>query len=166
MEVGTPYESNGNTGVYMVSLEEATTLDETGDTADCAPDTTTECSLYVGELKTGDIHDELDVDAWAVMLDGRSNYVIDVKGAGDKSGDDDNVGTLEDPFVYLLDPSGAQVAENDNVAVDNKNARIIYTVSKDAGGIYYIVVYPRSGTLDDGGTYNRTYTISVEDGAV
>ena len=162
MEIGTPYESNGNTGVYTVSLQEATKLDETDETGDCAPDITTQCSLNVGESKTGSIDSEPDIDAWAVMLDGPASYVIDVKGAGDKSGDDDDTGTLEDPSVYLLDQLGTRVAENDNVSANDKNARIVYTVPKDASGMYYVVVEARSGKVDG----NGMYTITVEDGAV
>ena len=153
VETGTPYESSGNTGAYTVSLEEATTTDEI---EDCAPDATTRCSMEAGESKTGDIDDERDIDAWRVTLEAGFNFVIEVKGAGNKSGDNDNAGTLEDPLVYLLDSSGAKVAEN------NKNARIIYTVLKDASGTYYIVVSPHPGTVDSDGTY----TVSVEDGAV
>ena len=145
---------------YTVSVVEVVAaLDET---EDCAPDTSTQCSLNVGESKTGDIDSELDIDVWAVMLDGQASYVIDVKGAGAKSGDGEGTGTLEDPFVTLLDSSGAVVAENDNVAADDSNARIVYTVPKDAGGMYYVVVEARSGKVDG----NGIYAITVEDGAV
>ena len=81
---------------------------------------------------------------------------------GTNPGDDDDTGMLDDPFVSLLDPSGAVVAENDNVSANDKNGRIVYTVPKDANGMYYVVVEARSGKVDGSGMY----TITVQDGAV
>ena len=151
--------SGGFLFTYTVSVVEvAAALDET---EDCAPGSSTGCSMEVGESKLGDIQSERDVDAWAVMLDGPGSYVIYVKGAGEKSGDNDT-GMLEDPYASLLDPSGAVVAENDDVSSDDADARIVYTVPKDAGGMHYVVVESRSGKLDG----NGMYSITVEDGAV
>ncbi len=157
LEIGTPYESGGNAGPYTVSLEEET-LEEPDD---CAPDASTECSLDVGESEEGTVGDASDKDAWAVMLEAGATYIIDVKGAGDRSGGDDNGGTLEDPFAELLDTAEMTVAENGSVSSDNSNARITYTVPLDAGGVHYVVARTWSGSSDPDGTFIRTYTVSV-----
>ena len=49
-----------------------------------------------------------------------------------------------------------------NVIPGDSNARIAYTVPKDAGGMHYVVVESRTGKLDGSGIYS----ITVEDGAV
>lgn len=93
--------------------------------------------------------------------DATSTDIADVKGAGDRSGGDDNGGTLEDPYAALLGSSETLVAENENVSSGNSNARMTYTVPTDAGGVHYIHARAASGTPGSDGTYIRTYTVSV-----
>ena len=154
--IGTPYQSSGNIGIYTVSLAEEPPSDET---RDCPPGVTTDCVLEVGQLKTGNIDSPQDLDAWRVTLEAGEPYVFDVRGAGDASGED-NGGTLQDPFLSLLDPSGATVATNNDVGEGNRNAGFPYTVPEDAGGTYFVVASAKSGTLAIPGTY----TVSVEEG--
>jgi len=156
VEVGTPAESSGQTRRYHLLLEPAPVADEV---AECAATSSTPCSIQVGQSKTGladGIHDE---DWWSVDLEPGKTLKAQLRGAGDESGDADNGGTLEDPFLTLYGPSGTPLASNDNVAPDNLNARLVYTVPEDAGGRYHLSARANSG----GGFSFATYTISVDE---
>ena len=157
VEVGTPYRSSGQTRPYNLLLEAVPVADEV---AECAATSSTHCSLQVGQSKTGLMDGVHDRDWWSVDLEPGRTYWPQLRGEGDQSGDDDNGGTLEDPFLTLYGPSGNPLASNDNVAPDNLNARIAYTVPEDAGGRYHLGARANTGS----GFTHATYTISVDEG--
>ena len=76
-------------------------------------------------------------------MEGGKTYAIDVKGAGDQSGND-TAGTLPDPSVILYSRFGENpllVDFSDNVDDgQNNNSRVVYLVGLDAGGTYYVSV--------------------------
>lgn len=156
VEVGTPAESSGQTRPYNLLLEAAPVADEV---AECGATSSTHCSLQVGQSKTGLMDGVHDRDWWSVALEPGRTYWAQLRGEGDQSGDDDNGGTLEDPFLTLYGPSGTPLAENDDVAPDNLNARIAYTVPEDVGGRYHLGARANTGN----GFTHTTYTISVDE---
>ena len=147
------FKGYGKVEIDIGGASESTTTDEVGRNGDCGDHLYVLCSVAVGGSSKGRITYD-DVDNWAVGLTAGATYVIDVKGNGDKSGGNDNAGTLPDPHAALLGPDGAEVAQNGNVANNNKNSRITYNVPGDAGGKYHLKV-----SEYDFGT--GTYTVSV-----
>ena len=140
--------------LHVTSLDEA---------ADCSDDDSTGCSLAVGGSAIGVLKSGSDADRWSVNLSGGTTYVINVKGAGDESGGDDNAGTLSNPRSSLHDSSNTQVSQNDDVHnddddddvnSDNHNSRIAYMVPTNDGGTFYIRVDGFGGAVG-------TYTVSV-----
>ena len=156
VEVGTAYESSRNTVDYTVFLDAVPLVDEI---PDCPTGDPEDCMLQIGRDTTGLIDGFLDVDAWSVRLEGGKTYVVHVKGAGDRSGGDDNGGTLGDPLLALRNPAESTVAANDDAAADNRNSRLRYIVPTDAGGVYTVLVNRRTG----GTPRLATYTVLVEE---
>ena len=153
VEVGTPYESSGNIGPYVLSLREVPPL---GEKVDCPSKSPTPCLLEVGRPKLGFLDGIADQDRWSVTLEAGTTYAASVRGAGHRPGVDDYGGDLEDPALIFYGPTGSQLADNDDIATDNRNARITYTVPTDAGGAYDLLVHRSTA----GG---ETYTISIEE---
>lgn len=156
VEVGTAYESSGNTVGYALLLDSFPLTDELGDCPTRDPD---DCTLQVGRAKTGVIDGLLDADHWSVSLEGGRTYVVHVKGAGDRSGGGDNGGTLGDPFLALRRPGALTVAANDDIDESNLNSRLTYIVPTDAGGVYTVLVQRRAGHTP----LFATYTVLVEE---
>ena len=150
---------------YTILVEEvdAPPLDEA---VDCPRTRPTHCSIAVGESKRGEIErttdGSLDADAWTVQLDSGKRYVIEVRGAGDRSGGNDNGGTLPDPVVELTTEVGIALASNDNVSEDNANARLALPSAADTGGTY--VIFVGGGDAADGspGTYTLTVRLAPD----
>jgi hypothetical protein len=157
VEIGTAYESSGATGSYSLSLDEYPLVNEL---RDCLDGPTTHCRLPVGSPRTGVVDRHIEVDYWGLTLVGGGTYIAEVRGDGDRSGDDENGGTLGDPFIRLRNDTGDLLAENDNIAPDNRNARITFTVPTHGGGTYYLVVSEASGVT----AMPSTYTISIVEG--
>ena len=86
--------ANGARGSYTVSVKGLEGLALT-ETADCAGDETTACSIEVGGTVRGTVSSTTDVDAWAVPLEEGKTYQFDARGV------DSGGGTLPDPFVQL-----------------------------------------------------------------
>ena len=109
---------------------------------DCGDGVSTGCSVDVNGYGVGVVDPAADVDWWSLELEGGKTYAIDVKGAGDQSGND-NAGTLPDPFVSLFSHLGGSpllVDFSDNVdGGQNNNSRVVYSVGLDEGGTYYVV---------------------------
>ncbi len=160
VEVGTPYRSSGQTRPYNLLLEAVPVADEV---AECAATSSTRCRLQVGQSKTGLMDGLHDRDWWSVDLEPGRTYRAQLRGEGDHSGDDDNGGTVEDPFLTLYGPSGTPLASNDNVAPDNLNARIAYTVPEDAGGRYHLGARVNTRLNTGFGFTHATYTVSADE---
>ena len=126
---------------------------------ECDHSTSTECSLDIGENKTGrintDWHSTPDFDWFSVDLQAGTKYQIDVK--GDVLGD--NGGTLNDPVVRLLNSSGGEIVGDDNSGTGN-NAQLSYTPT-DTGTYYVEVGGERVHSGNDPGGEGRSYTVSV-----
>ena len=128
---------------------------------DCGDGVSTGCSVDVNGYGVGIVDPAADSDWWSLELEGGKTYAIDVKGAGDQSGND-NAGTLPDPFVILYNhPDQNPLLEDFSDNVDdgqNNNSRVVYSVGLDAGGTYYVSV-AKVHTSSEGGTY----TLLVKD---
>ncbi|MAE64914.1 MAG: hypothetical protein CMJ18_11650 [Phycisphaeraceae bacterium] len=82
------------------------------------------------------------------------------------SGVDGGLGTLEDPKLTLVDATGAELAQNDDIAEGNRDAELTFNVTAD--GSYYLVVDtelvldPADGVsmIRGVGTYALTTTIN------
>lgn len=106
----------------------------------------TDNTLAIGESATGEIQFDDDLDLFAVELIAGARYTILVRGA------DAYGGTLDDPFVSLLDAKGNTVAADDDGGVGS-TSRISYTATET--GAFYIEV-----DTDDEREYG-TYTVSI-----
>ena len=128
---------------------------------DCEGVVSTGCSVDVNGYGVGIVDPADDYDWWSLELEGGKTYAIDVKGAGDQSGND-NAGTLLDPFVILYSRFGENpvlVDFSDNVDDgQNNNSRVVYLVGLDEGGTYYVSVAKAQNSSEGG-----TYTMLVKD---
>ena len=127
---------------------------------DCGDGVSTGCSVDVNGYGVGVVDPAADFDWWSLELEGGKTYAIDVKGAGDQSGND-NAGTLPDPFVILYRHTVQNpIFEDfsDNVSEQNGNSRVVYSVGLDAGGTYYVSVAKELSTSEGG-----TYTVLLKD---
>lgn len=106
----------------------------------------TDNTLAIGESATGEIQFDDDLDLFAVELVAGARYTIQVRGA------DAYGGTLDDPFVSLLDAKGNTVAADDDGGIGS-TSRISYTATET--GTFYIEV-----DTDDEREYG-TYTVSI-----
>ena len=115
---------------------------------DCAADTSTACSVTLISdpdtglttgLTTGYIERALDKDWFRVVLEGGTEYQIELRGAN--TGD----GWLQDPELYgiIEDASGDSVSVGDSDSGVLFNSELIFTPT--ASGTYYIV----AGSLDE-----------------
>ncbi len=101
----------------------------------------------VGASATGNVESATDVDRFRVDLEAGKQYQFDLEGAPTDRG------TLEDPYLSLIDPMGS-VLESDNDDGDGVNSQIVYTAT--ATGAHYL-------RADKSGTETGTYTLSVRD---
>ncbi|MGZ8190678.1 MAG: type I secretion C-terminal target domain-containing protein, partial [Methylococcaceae bacterium] len=112
---------------------------------DYLANTSTAGNISEGHLETGVIQEAGDSDWLRVNLQAGNYYVFELKGASS------NDGTLDDPYLQLLSPSGAVISFND----DNDgtlNAKIEYTAT--SSNSYYLAA---SGFATNKGSY----TLSV-----
>ena len=141
-------------GSYTLSVLQVVPLPHAviDETADCAADHHTACSIDVPGTVRGTLSHVTDLDAWEVELAEGKTYIIDARGAD--SGDiDSGGGTLPDPVVQLLvlDAGLISVSEFDHDSGAGKDAQITHTIASGLGGTYYIRV--RTILTTDGGTY-------------
>ena len=101
----------------------------------------------VGASATGNVESATDVDRFRVDLEAGKQYQFDLEGAPTDRG------TLEDPYLSLIDPMGT-VLESDNDDGDGVNSQIVYTAT--ATGAHYL-------RADKSDTETGTYTLSVRD---
>ena len=147
---GTHYvvaSSNGVTGTYTLSviLLGANGVSE-ADT-DFTNNALTSGRVDVGASATGNVESATDVDRFRVDLEAGKQYQFDLEGAPTDRG------TLEDPYLSLIDPMGT-VLESDNDDGDGVNSQIVYTAT--ATGAHYL-------RADKSDTETGTYTLSVRD---
>lgn len=116
---------------------------------DIPNNSTTTAKVSVGGSLTGTIDTGGDHDWIAVQLVAGQKYTITLEGTGSNP--------LEDPFVYIRDASGTELAKNDD-GNGTRNSRVVFT--PETSGTYYI---DASAWDDDQGTYKYTgdYKVSV-----
>lgn len=122
----------------------------------------------------------------SVAFDTRDTYSIPVN-AGDEltietatpaDGPGEFFNTF-DPVVQLLDPTGAQVASDDNSASDGRNARLVFTASMpgmytvrlvaapgSTGGIYVLSIAGATGSTTVVGDFDHDGKVGLADLAV
>ena len=150
-------------GSYTLSVLQVvppppTVFDET---ADCASDQHTACSISVPGTVLGTLSHVTDLDAWEVELAEGKTYIIDARGVD--SGDiDSGGGTLPDPWLQLTVLAGdiLSISASDLDGGTGKDARITHSIASGLGGTYYIRV--RAKFTTDGGTY--TLSIAEQSG--
>ena len=141
--------TEGNTGFYRVSVtvpadDFAESLDTTG-------------VLDVGGSLQGEINFDGDRDWLRMRLHLDKRYLFEVRG----NSPTENGGTLEDPYLEVLDSTGAPLSpavEDDNGGTD-RNALQEHLVVTD--GVYYLVV--RDDNDVGTGTYTAFLTELVDD---
>ena len=141
--------ANGATGSYTVSVKGLEGLALT-ETADCAGDQTTACTIEVGGTVRGTVSSTTDFDAWAVPLEEGRKYRFDAQGV------DSGGGTLPDPFMRLNEVAGGTFSsiQSNSDGGTGKDARIQRTLLAGQGDTYYVRV---------SGTPAGTYTLTVTD---
>ena len=124
-------------------------------TDDCAETTTTTCSVSPGTPVTGDIESNNDADYFSLALTSGVTYQIDAEGS------DTSKGTLDDPFLYLRNASGTELASNEDGGT-GRNARIVWTATSTETG--YVDVQDSSAT--NTGTYTLTVSVATVPDAI
>ena len=104
--------------------------------------------VSVGYPSTGNIETGGDSDWFYVYLTANKQYQFDLKGS--PTGD----GTLSDPALQLMNPSGVLVTSDDDSGT-GFNSQILYTVP--SSGYYYLAA---AGSTTSG---TGTYTVAVTD---
>ena len=147
---GTHYvvaSSNGVTGTYTLSVIVLGANGVSEADTDFPNNALTSGRVDVGASATGNVESATDVDRFRVDLEAGKQYQFDLEGAPTDRG------TLEDPYLSLIDPMGA-VLESDNDDGDGVNSQIVYTAT--ATGAHYL-------RADKSDTETGTYTLSVRD---
>ena len=147
---GTHYvvaSSNGVTGTYTLSVIVLGANGVSEADTDFPNNALTSGRVDVGASATGNVESATDVDRFRVDLEAGKQYQFDLEGAPTDRG------TLEDPYLSLIDPMGT-VLESDNDDGDGVNSQIVYTAT--ATGAHYL-------RADKSDTETGTYTLSVRD---
>lgn len=121
-------------------MQEGKTSAATAIVDDFLANTSTAGSISAGHSVTGLIQAPGDSDWFSINLQAGTHYVFELNGA---PSDD---GTLADPYLQLLSPSGAVIRVNDDG--DTLNAKIEYTAI--SSNTYYLGA---SGFITDTGSY-------------
>ena len=119
---------------------------------DCSADTSTGCSVTVGDSVRGELESAGDRDWYEVQFDSAKTYQIDLKG------EDLITLTLPDPeFHGIHDNNGTLISgtTHDDISSTNLNSRVTYTATRT--GAHYLA----AGETDDAdvGTYELVVTI-------
>ena len=124
------------TGTYTLSMEAfVPPPDDVGNNSDSA------ATIASGEAVTGEIELAGDTDWYAIDLQAGQSYAIDLLGAASDQG------TLDDPYLTLLNEIGESIQEDDDSAGGNE-ARLV--VTPGTSGRYYVAA---SGFSSSTGTY-------------
>ncbi|MFP4560731.1 MAG: JDVT-CTERM domain-containing protein, partial [Thiohalorhabdus sp.] len=98
-----------------------------------------------------DLESVYDADWFAVEVEEGQGYAFHMKGAHDQ---DETYGTLEDPYLILVDENGETLREDDDGG-DPNDALISYTPENDT------TLYLQAESYDN--AYSGTYTVAVEE---
>lgn len=131
-----------NVGSYTLSVAEFVPPPD-----DYPADMTTIGTLSPGGSVVGEIEVADDEDWFAIYMEAGISYAIDLEGVPT------GMGTLSDPYLYLYDEDGFEVAWDDDGGTDF-NSRLAYT--PDFSGTYYIGASAFSSATG-------TYTLSAEE---
>lgn len=113
---------------------------------DVPGNSTTTANAIVGGTVSGTLETVGDHDWYAVQLTAGQTITIWLNGTG--------VNSLEDPFVYVRNSSGALLASNDDASAgSNRNSYLVFTAPST--GTYYI----DAGAWDE--NYTGTYELSI-----
>ncbi len=119
---------------------------------DAPANATTPYAIGVGDTFVGTLSSAGEADFVRVQLVAGETYVFELSGQG--SGD----GTLEDPYLYLLDSSGVSIVAQDDDDGPGRDSTITFTAT--TSGTYYLVAdayIPTTGPL-----YTGTYELSMD----
>jgi Ca2+-binding RTX toxin-like protein len=148
----------GYTGTYFLSAEafgdsRGTFLlgatDLSAGTGDVRSNSLTASMLAVGGSIRGTIAANGDEDWYRVFLRGGHEYHFDLRGG------DSEQGTLADPYLRLLNNSGAEVDFDDDSGV-GRDSSLVYTPAQNA---YYFLAASDYALLNNG-----TFVLSASDG--
>jgi Ca2+-binding RTX toxin-like protein/subtilisin-like proprotein convertase family protein len=140
----------GQTGAFSMNAQSLGQLqgDDFADTVSDLPDT----SLALGDSISGAIETLTDTDLIKVTLDASVAYEFKVQAAGD------NLGSLRDPMLKLLDNNGQLVTLDDN---SGGNSQPSITTTLTTGGAYYLAVSAQQ-TSGNIGTYTLTSRLAAD----
>ena len=157
LQFGAVQPSNVRAGAAN-QAEVSITDNDTVETADCASDASTTCTLGVGHNGYGSLSSSRDDDLWSVTLAAGQAYQVEVRGAGSRVAEE-NGGTLPDPRAALYRGDRFLVKNNNIDGTANRNSRMVYTVTSRAAGTYLVLI--RGG--GQGGSYTLTVTSLGDD---
>ena len=121
---------------------------------DFGGDIATAGEIAPGETVTGIVDVPNDEDWFEIELEAGKTYTIDMRSR--PSG----VGSLDNPFLQLLDANGEEIVANDDF--NYAEARIVYTAA--VGGAYFIAAQATDAW--DTGDYQLSVTESAASRAV
>ena len=124
-----------STGAYTL------TAGTPGSDRDIPADLQTDATVVIGNVVSGEIDTEGDQDWYRVSLQSGHEYRFDLQAF------DSGLGTLDDPFLRLLNDDGQQVAVDDDSGFGLESS-IDFTVAED--GDYFLAV---QGFEQDTGTF-------------
>ena len=137
------------TGLIFEEIDSSTPPVSTHtETTDAAPDTATAYTMAVGDDFLGNLSTGADRDAVAVYLTVGQTVHVSLSSEGAQG--------TEDPYLWMLNGSGAVVAENDDA--NGRDSALSYQATYT--GLHYI----RAGSFSD--SYAGDYRISVRETAL
>ena len=138
----------GATGTYTLSVIVLGANGASEADTDFPTTTSTTGRVEVGASVTGRSHPAGDYDWFSVDLEAGKTYQIDLEGVPTGRG------TIEDPFLRLLDGTGNEQLAMDDDGGTDVNSKIVYTAT--ATGAHYLEA---RSAIPGGGTY----TLSVRE---
>ncbi len=134
------------TGINFVEVTAPTGPSDTySETVDAAPDNSTAYSMAVGDDFLGSLGTGADRDAVAVFLTAGESVDITLSGEGSSA--------TTDPYLWVYNASGSQVAQNDDAV--GRNSALTYQATYT--GLHYI----QAGSFND--SYAGDYRITVRE---
>ncbi|MBF0158237.1 MAG: pre-peptidase C-terminal domain-containing protein [Magnetococcales bacterium] len=110
---------------------------------------TAEAIPATGLIKTGNIELKDDQDWFKVALEANRRYTFDLRNDATATG-------LRDPYLRLLDATGAMVQQNNDITRNRKDSRITYTATQS--GDFYLSA---QGSASATGSYMLTVISST-----
>jgi serralysin len=106
-------------------------------------------TVTTGHTATGTLNYDGDTDLFGPVLISGLTYTLEMRGA------DSGGGSVDDPYLYLLDGSGNYITENDDGGT-GYDSRITYTATESGNHFLQAEAF--------GSAYTGTYTIAVSEG--